>query len=44
MVTSLRIDADLWKEAKIQAIRPAMTLTQVVEEAIEKWIMGKNNQ
>ena len=41
MVTSLRVDPDLWKEAKVQAIRNDMTLAQVVEEAIRKWVQDK---
>ena len=38
LVTSLRIDPDVWKEAKVAAIQNDMTLTQLVEEAIEKWV------
>ena len=41
MVTSLRVDSDLWKEAKIQAIRHDITLTKLVEEAINLWIQEK---
>jgi len=38
LVTSLRIDPELWKEAKIQAIKHDMTLTELLEEAIDCWI------
>lgn len=38
LVTSLRVDPDLWKEAKVQAIRNDMTLGELVEVAIRKWI------
>ena len=38
LVTSLRINPDIWKEAKVAAIRNDMTLTQLVEEAINYWI------
>jgi predicted HicB family RNase H-like nuclease len=38
LVTSLRIDPEIWKEAKVQAIRNDITLTQLVEEAINCWI------
>lgn len=38
MVTSLRVDPELWKEAKVQAIRHDMTLTGVVDEALREWI------
>jgi len=47
LVTSLRIDSDLWKEAKVQAIRHDITLTELVEEAINLWLQEKvteNNQ
>jgi predicted HicB family RNase H-like nuclease len=40
-VTSLRVDSDLWKEAKVQAIRHDMTLTELVEEAINLWMKEK---
>jgi predicted HicB family RNase H-like nuclease len=38
LVTSLRINPDIWKEAKVQAIRHDITLTELVEEAINCWI------
>jgi hypothetical protein len=41
IVTSLRVDFDLWKEAKVQAIRNDMTLTELVEEAINLWMKEK---
>ena len=41
LVTSLRIDSDLWKEAKVQAIRHDLTLTELVEEALNLWIQEK---
>lgn len=40
-VTSLRVDPDLWKEAKVQAIRNDMTLADLVEEAITDWLRKK---
>jgi len=36
--TSIKIDPELWKEAKIEAIRHDMTLSELVEEAIREWI------
>ena len=42
LVTSLRINPDIWKDAKVQAIKNDMTLTQLVEEAINCWIKEKN--
>ena len=49
LVTSLRINPDVWKEAKVAAIQNDMTLTQLVEEAINCWIkmrekMGKESK
>ena len=44
MVTSLRIDPEIWKEAKVQAIKNDMTLTELVEEAIRLWIQEKMAQ
>ncbi len=44
LVTSLRVDPDLWKEAKVQAIRQDMTLTKVVDEAIREWIERKQEE
>lgn len=41
MVTSLRVNPDLWKEARVQAIRNDMTLADVVEEALRDWIEKK---
>ncbi|MCW3984878.1 MAG: hypothetical protein NWE91_00455 [Candidatus Bathyarchaeota archaeon] len=38
IVTSLRVNADIWKEARIQAIRHDLNLADLVEEAIELWI------
>jgi predicted HicB family RNase H-like nuclease len=38
LVTSLRIDPEIWKEAKVAAIQNDITLTQLVEEAINCWI------
>ena len=36
--TSIKIDPQLWKQAKIEAIRNDMELSELVEQAIEKWI------
>jgi predicted HicB family RNase H-like nuclease len=41
LVTSLRIDSEVWKEAKVAAIQNDMTLTQLIEEAINCWITQK---
>lgn len=44
LITSLRIDSELWKEAKIQAIKHDMTLTELLEEAINCWIKQKETK
>ena len=44
IVTSLRVDPDVWKEAKIHAIRHDMTLTDLVDEAIREWIKQKEDK
>jgi predicted HicB family RNase H-like nuclease len=38
LVTSLRIDPQIWKQAKIEAIKHDITLTELLEEAINCWI------
>ena len=36
--TSIKIDPQLWKQAKIEAIRNDLGLSELVEQAIERWI------
>jgi hypothetical protein len=36
--TSLKINPELWKEAKIQAIRDDMELSELVEKAILEYL------
>jgi predicted DNA-binding protein len=36
--TSIKVKPDLWKDAKIEAIRQGKTVSELVEEAIEAWI------
>jgi hypothetical protein len=36
--TAIKIKPDLWKEAKIEAIKHDKTVSELVEEAIEEWI------
>jgi predicted HicB family RNase H-like nuclease len=42
-VTSLRINPEIWKDAKVAAIQNDMTLTELVEEAISCWIKMKED-
>jgi len=39
--TSIKIKPDVWKEAKIEAIKQGITVSELVEEAIELWINEK---
>jgi predicted HicB family RNase H-like nuclease len=43
LVTSLRIDPEVWKQAKVEAIQHDITLTQLVEEAINCWIKSQQS-
>lgn len=36
--TSIKIDPQLWKQAKIEAINRDMDLSELVEQAVEAWI------
>lgn len=37
-VTSVKVDPELWKEAKIEAIKQGKTLSDLVEEALQDWL------
>jgi hypothetical protein len=36
--TSIKVKPNLWKEAKKQAIDEGKTVSEIVEEALQKWI------
>ena len=36
--TSIKIKPDLWKEAKIEAIKHEKTVSELLEEALESWM------
>jgi hypothetical protein len=38
--TSIKVDPNLWKEAKIEAIRNDMELSELVEQALQEWMKG----
>lgn len=38
VVTSLRVDPDLWKKAKMKAIENDTTLGEVIDEALREWL------
>ena len=41
IITSLRVNADTWKKAKIEAIKHDLNLADLVDEAIEQWVIRK---
>jgi hypothetical protein len=42
--TSIKIKPDLWKEAKIEAVKHDKTVSELVEEAIEEWIRKRQKK
>ena len=38
VTTSFKVNPDLWKEIKIEAIRQDMEVSDALSEAIEDWI------
>jgi hypothetical protein len=36
--TSIKVNPELWKEAKIEAIRHDLEVSEVVEQALQDWI------
>lgn len=42
--TSIKIDREVWKEAKIEAIRRDMELSELVEYALKKEIKEKKSK
>lgn len=38
IVTSLKVNPKLWKEAKIEALKCDITLAELVDEALRDWI------
>jgi hypothetical protein len=42
--TSIKIKPDLWKEAKIEAIKHEKTVSELVEEAIEAWMKANKKK
>lgn len=41
VTTSIKIKPDIWKNAKIEAIKNDMEVSKLVEEALEDWISNK---
>lgn len=44
IVTSVKIDEDIWKKAKIEAINQDMQLSEVLENAVDEWIKKKKGK
>ena len=42
--TSIKIEPNLWKEAKIEAIRHGKTVSELVEEALRELMKAKKKQ
>jgi hypothetical protein len=42
--TAIKIKPDLWKEAKIEAIKHDKTVSELVEEAIEQWMKANKKK
>ena len=38
LVTSLRVNPDLWKKAKMKAIECDITLGELIDEAVREWL------
>lgn len=43
-VTSLKIDADIWKKIKIQAITDERQLSEILDEALKNWLKIQEKQ
>ena len=44
IVTSLKVDPDLWKEAKIEALKNDITLGELIDQAVRDWIKKHRKQ
>lgn len=44
IVTSVKIDEDIWKKAKIEAINQDMQLSEILENAIDEWIKKRKGK
>ena len=42
--TSIKIDPELWKEAKIEAIRREIDVSELVEDALRKELRSGNKE
>lgn len=44
VTTSIKINPDLWKKAKIEAINQDVDLSELVENAIQDWITHESKR
>ena len=44
IVTSLRVDPDLWKEARKAAIDCDITLGELIDQAVRDWIAKQEQE
>lgn len=44
VATSIKVNPDVWKKAKIEAINQDMELSELVEKAIEEWIKQESRR
>jgi len=42
--TSINVDPELWKDAKIEAIKRGITVTDLFEQSLRKEIKGANHK
>ena len=43
IVTSFRVDGDLWKEAKIHAIKEGMTMKELIEALLKRELKNEKD-
>jgi len=42
VVTSIKVDEDLWKKAKKRAIDDEITLQELINSAVEAWLKNRS--
>lgn len=42
-ITSIKVNPETWKEAKIEAAKQDMPLYEVVDEALRQWLKAKRH-
>jgi tryptophan synthase beta subunit len=43
-VTSVKVDPELWKEAKIESVKQGKTLSDIIEEALKDWLKSRKSK